>query len=160
MKRKNSRLAQESSTISAGTINKKRRLVKESELVLSHKRTTSSLSRKKPSLDGAGRGKEGSSQCVSGNLPTALIPNELGLHFPNSTPTSIVKLLNNHVFGTSPNLTNSRMVSIICHIVQSIEQTTSFASRAKGIFFPLLETIFACKFSCMCFVAFWGCFLT
>lgn len=97
--------------------------MKESELVPSRKGTSSSLPPKKSSTDKAGKGKgmESLSRGASDNLPTALIPNESGLHFqlsPNFTPTSIIELLNNDVFRMSPNLTDPRMVSTICHIIQ------------------------------------------
>lgn len=112
LKRKNSWLNQEMTTIAIRTTNKKRRLVKESELVSSQKGNSSSLLPRKRSSNKAseGKGKEGHSREASGSLPTALISNELGLSFQlslNSTPTSIVELLSNHVFRPSSNLTDS-----------------------------------------------------
>lgn len=83
LKWKNSRLGQERTIITAGTTNKKRRLVKESELVPSRKGNLSSLPSKKPSSNKASKrkGRESSSWGTSSDLPTALIPNELGVHF-------------------------------------------------------------------------------
>lgn len=72
------------------------------------------------------------------DLSTILIPNESGLHFqlnPNPTPMSIAKLLNNHVFRTSPNLIDPQMVSTICHVIQSTEKATSFVFQAEGDLF-------------------------
>lgn len=98
--------------------------MKESELVPSQKGVVSFLPRKKFSLDKVSKGKGSSSRGANDNLPTALIRNELGLHFQlnlDSTPTFIVELLNNHVFWTSLNLIDPRMVSTNFHIVQSTE---------------------------------------
>lgn len=63
MKRKNSRLYQETTSAAAGSTRKKRRLVKESELVSSRKETSSFLPLEKPSFDKAsnGKGKKSSS---------------------------------------------------------------------------------------------------
>lgn len=133
-KRNNFHFSQETTTVTAGTIAKKRRLVKESELVPFQKGTLSSLLLRKPSSDKVSKGKEGQSREASGGLPTALISNESRLHFqlnPNSTPTSIAELLSNHVFGPSPNLTDPRMVSMICRVIESIEQSASFTARTK-----------------------------
>lgn len=114
LKRKNSHLPQELATTASGKTGKKRRLVKESELVSSRKVTSSSSNSRKPSLDKAdkGKGKEGQTWEVSKGLPTALIYNEGGLPFqlgPDFTPTSIAELLSNHVFEPSPNLNEPRM---------------------------------------------------
>lgn len=64
-------------------IGKKRQLVKESELVSSLENTSSSSNMRKPSSDkiGKGKGKEGRTQEISEELPTALISNEAGLPF-------------------------------------------------------------------------------
>lgn len=64
-------------------IGKKRQLVKESELVSSWDKTSSSSSLRKPSSDktGKGKGKGGRTQEISEELPTALISNEAGLPF-------------------------------------------------------------------------------
>lgn len=112
--------------------------MKESELVLSQRGVISSLPRKKSSLDKVSKGKMRSSREANDNLPTTLIPNKSGLHFqlnPDSMPTSIVELLNNHVFGKFPNLTEPWMVSKIFHIVQFTEQSASFAAKIEGDLF-------------------------
>lgn len=57
LKRKTSWLAQEPSTVPTETINKKRRLVKDSELVPSWKETSSSLPSKKSSTNKVGKCK-------------------------------------------------------------------------------------------------------
>lgn len=106
LKRKNSPLAQESSTIPIGTTSKKRRLVKKSELVSFQKGNTSSLSHKISSSNKVSKCKESSSRGTDGDLSTALIPNESRLHFqlsPDSTPMIIAELLNNHALGMSLN---------------------------------------------------------
>lgn len=71
---------------------------------------------------------------VDGNLLTTLVPNESGLHFQlnlDSTPTFIAELLSNHVFGSSSNLTDPRMVSTIYQVVESTKQSASFTARTE-----------------------------
>lgn len=58
LKWKNSRLGQEMTIVAAGTTNKKRRLVKEFELVPSWRGTSSSLPPKKSSTNKASKGKD------------------------------------------------------------------------------------------------------
>lgn len=62
LKRKNSRLTQKLPIVPARMTSKKRRLVKESKLVLSLKGTTSSLLQKKSASDKVGKRKESSSR--------------------------------------------------------------------------------------------------
>lgn len=70
LKQKNSWLNQETTTIAIRMTNKKRRLVKESELVSSRKGTLSSLPLRKSSLnkESKGKGKESLSQEANGDL--------------------------------------------------------------------------------------------
>lgn len=136
LKRINSHLPQETTATTSRMSGKKRRLAKESELVSSQKGTSSSSLTKKPSLDkvNKGKGKEDQSRKASGSLPTTLIFNESGLSFqlsPNYTPISIAKLLSNHVFKPSPNLTDRQMVSTICRVIESTEQSHSFTTQSK-----------------------------
>lgn len=119
LKRKNSHLPQETTNVAVESIEKKRRLVKEFELVFCWKETSSSLPLRKPSSDKVSKGKNkgSSSQEVVGDLPITLISNELRVHFqlsPDSSPTSIAELLSNHAFGMPPNLADSRLVGTIC----------------------------------------------
>lgn len=136
MKRKNSCLSQGTTATTVEIARKKWRLVKESELVSSQKGTSSSLPPRKSSSDKASKGKskEGQSREASGSLPIALISNESGVYFqlsPDSSTTSIAKLLSNHVFGVSPNVADPRLVGIICRIVESTEQSASFIGQAE-----------------------------
>lgn len=145
-------------TIPVGMTSKKKRLIKESELVPSRKGTPSSLPPRKSSTDKASKGQEieSSSERASSNLSTALILNESRLHFqlnPNSTSTSIANMLSNNVFGSSLNLTDPRIVSTICHIVQSTEQLALFTIRTEGDLFgafkrQVLIVSFSYSFSC------------
>lgn len=77
---------------------------------------------------------KGQSQKASEWLPTVLISNDSRLTFqlsPSSTPTSIIELLSNHVFRSSPNLMDHRMVSTIFRVIESTEHSNSFTTQTE-----------------------------
>lgn len=78
-----------------------------------------------PNSVSKGKDKGDLSIGVGLELPHALVPYELGFTYQlneESTPTSIMELLRNHVFRASLDISNPRLLGIFYHLVKSSAQ--------------------------------------